>query len=176
MPTNHSYFIAITLPDPLHSQIESIKKNISEKYGTKSVLRSPAHITIVPPFFWGNETELLETLNGFSYSEFTIELKNYQRFLERVIYIDVVENNPGSSLGLLELHQQFNAYFFERYPGINKRHPYPYQPHVTIGNRDWKPEQFNKCWDEYRDAEFSSKFNFRKLSLMKNINSLWKVI
>ena len=171
MPTNHSYFISITLPDPLYSEIELVKKKISEKYGTKSVLRSPAHITIVPPFFWGNETELLEALSGFSYPEFKIELKNYQRFLERVIYIDVVENK-----NLLGLHQQFNAYFFERYPGIHKRHPYPFQPHVTVGNRDWKPEQFNKCWEEYKDEKFSASFKFEKLALLKNVSSKWLIL
>lgn len=170
MPQNHSYFIAITLPEPLHSEIESIKKNISEKYGTRSVLRSPAHITIVPPFFWGNETSLLETLNEFTFPEFNIELKNYQRFLERVIFIDVVENK-----NLHELHQQFNTHFFSRYPGINKRHPYPFHPHVTIGNRDWKPDQFNRCWNELKDQEFSKSFTFQKLKLLKNVNSKWLI-
>jgi 2'-5' RNA ligase len=169
MPTNYSYFIAIILPDPLHSEIESIKKNISKEYGTKSVLRSPAHITIVPPFFWGNETELLETLNQFTFPEFDIQLKNYHRFLERVIFIDVVENK-----NLLELHQQFSAHFFSKYPGINKRHPYPFHPHITIGNRDWKPEQFNRCWEEFKGKEFSANFGFKKLTLLKNVENKWK--
>jgi 2'-5' RNA ligase len=171
MPQNESYFIAITLPEPLHSEIESMKKSISEKYGTRSVLRSPAHITIVPPFFWGNETELLDFLNSFSFPEFDIELKDYKRFEQRVIFIDVVENKQ-----LLDLHHQFNAEFFQRFSGLNKKRPYIFHPHITIGNRDWKPEMFKKCWDEYKDQEFSASFECKQLTLLKNVNSLWKII
>jgi 2'-5' RNA ligase len=170
MPQNHSYFIAITLSEPLYSEIETIKKNIAEKYGTRSVLRSPAHITIIPPFFWGNETELLEVINQFQFPAFTIELKNYNRFSERVIFIDVVENKK-----LLDLHQEFNAYFFKKYPGINKRHPYIFHPHITVGNRDWKNENFNRCWNELKDREFQASFECKKLTLLKNINSQWIV-
>ena len=171
MPINHSYFIAITLPEPLHSEIESIKKNISAQYGTRSVLRSPAHITIVPPFFWGNETELLDFLNEFPFSEFTIELKNYNRFEQRVIFIDVVENKA-----LMDLHQQFNIQFFKRFSGLNKKRPYVFHPHITIGNRDWKPEMFNRCWKELNPQEFSASFQFKRLRLLKNVNSLWRIL
>jgi 2'-5' RNA ligase len=171
MPINHSYFIAITLPEPLHSEIEAMKKSISEKYGTRSVLRSPAHITIVPPFFWGNETELLHFLQAFQFPEFIVELKNYNRFEQRVVFIDVVENK-----NLMDLHQQFNLEFFKRFSGLNKKRPYIFHPHITIGNRDWKPEMFNKCWNDFRDHPFSAKFEFKGLTLLKNVNSLWKVI
>jgi 2'-5' RNA ligase len=171
MPKNESYFIAITLPEPLHSEIESIKKYISKKYGTRSVLRSPAHITIVPPFFWGNETELLDFLNPFQFPEFTIELKDYNRFEQRVIFIDVVENNR-----LMELHHQFNQEFFHRFSGLNKKRPYIFHPHITIGNRDWKPEMFNKCWEEYRAQKFETSFNFSKLKLLKNVENRWQIL
>lgn len=168
MPTNHSYFIAITLPEPLHSQVELIKRNIYEKYGTRSVLKSPAHITIVPPFFWGNEAELLEVIHSFSFPSFEIELKNYNCFSPSVVYIDVVENE-----NLKQLHQQFNSIFFHRYPQLNKRHPYSFHPHVTVGNRDWKKENFTACWNEYGGKNFAGNFKFEKLSLLKNVNSLW---
>ncbi len=168
MPQNHSYFIAITLPEPLRSEIENLKRHISVTYHTKSVLKSPAHITIIPPFFWGNETELLEELNEFTCPPFTIQLKNYQRFNQRVVYIDVVENSQ-----LMHLYEMFNTRFYERFSGLNKKRPYVFHPHITIGNRDWKPEQFNKCWNDFKDKEYSAQFEYTKLTLLKNINSLW---
>ncbi len=171
MPRNESYFIAITLPEPLHSQIEFTKKYISEKYHTKSVLKSPAHITIVPPFFWGNEAELLDFLNAFQFPGFSIELKDYNRFEQRVVFIDVVENK-----NLIDLHQQFNTDFFKRFQGLDKKHPYVFHPHITIGNRDWKPEQFKNCWEEYKDQKFSAKVEFTKLTLLKNVENKWKML
>ena len=169
MPRNHSYFIAVTIPDPLNSEIESIKKNISEKYGTKSVLKSPPHITIVPPFFWGNEEGLIKSVIEFTFPEFKIELNGYNSFPLGVVYIDVVENNS-----LQELNTQFSNYFADTCFQLNKRHPFPFQPHITVGNRDWKKEQFNLCWNEMKDKKFLGSFSFTKLSLLKNVNGLWK--
>ncbi len=171
MPQNHSYFIAITLPEPLHSEIESIKKNISEEYGTKSVLRSPSHITIVPPFFWGNEVELMNLMNEFKYPSFGIDLNGYAAFEIGVIYIDVLENER-----ITQLHQQFNAQFFEKYPQLKKKYPFPFHPHITVGNRDWKWVEFKRCWDDIKDQPFVGSFGFTQLSLLKNVNGLWKVI
>lgn len=170
MPQNHSYFIAITLPEPLHAEIETLKKHISVTYHTRSVLKSPAHITIIPPFFWGNETELFEFLQEFTFPPFTIQLNNYQRFEQRVVFIDVVENKS-----LIEMYRELNDRFFQRFPGLNKKRPYMFHPHITIGNRDWKPEQFNKCWNDLRSENFNAEFECNQLSLLKNINNLWVV-
>lgn len=171
MPVNHSYFIAINLPEPLNTKIERIKKGISEEYGTKSVLKSPPHITIVPPFFWGNEEELIELVRDFAYPPFHIELNGYKAFEIGVVYIDVVENKH-----ITQLHQQFNTQFFGRYPQLKKKYPFPFQPHITVGNRDWKWAEFKRCWDNIKDTSFEDAFEFRQLSLLKNINGLWKVI
>ncbi len=171
MPVNHSYFIAINLPEPLHTKIERIKKGISEEYGTKSVLKSPPHITIVPPFFWGNEEELITLVKEFLYPPFQIELNGYKAFAAEVVYVDVVEN-----LKVFDLHQQFNNYFFEKYPQLKRKYPYPFQPHITVGNRDWKWTEFKRCWDDIKETPFEGSFEFSRLSLLKNINGLWKVI
>jgi len=168
MPQNHSYFIAITLPEPLHTEVEEIKKHISKTYHTKSVLKSPVHITIVPPFFWGNEAELLETVTQFSFSPFSIQLKNHQRFEQRVVFINVVENPL-----LMNLYKDFNTSFFQKFSGLNKKRPYIFHPHITIGNRDWKPEYFNKCWNDFKDKKYENSFECKKLTLLKNVNNLW---
>lgn len=171
MPINYSYFIAINLPEPLNTKIERIKKGISEECGTKSVLKSPPHITIVPPFFWGNEVELITLVKEFSYPSFHIELNGYKAFEVGVVYIDVVENK-----NITQLHQQFNTHFFGKYPQLKKKYPFPFQPHITVGNRDWKWTEFKRCWDELKDQPFIDSFEFNHLSLLKNVNGLWKVM
>ncbi len=171
MPRNNSYFIAINIPEPLNTEIETIKRRISEKYGTRSVLKSPPHITIIPPFFWGNEEELITLAKGFSYPEFSLQLQGYGSFPLGVVYIDVVKNDP-----LNELHTQFTQYFYGAYPQLKKRPLFSFHPHITVGNRDWKTEQFNECWKEMKDQKFENSFSFKKLSLLKNVNGLWKVL
>ncbi len=168
MPRNHSYFIAIPIPEPLNTQIESIKREISLNFGTKSVLKSPPHITMIPPFFWGNEEQLLMLVDGFSFPSFEIRLKNYDFFQLGVVFIDVVENQD-----LVKLHQQFEDVFYTSYPQLKKKAKFPFHPHITVGNRDWKKESFLKCWEEKKNEKFEEIFFCKKLTLLKNINGLW---
>ena len=48
------YFIAIVLPEELNQKILSFKQYMFEKYKCEVGLRSPAHITLIPPY-WMNE-------------------------------------------------------------------------------------------------------------------------
>lgn len=171
MPTNESYFIAITIPEPFNTEIEKLKRNISEEYGTKSVLKSPAHITIVPPFFWGNEVGLLTIVKEFSFPSFEIKLHNFGYFDLGVVFIDVEENEK-----LYQLHKVFNELFFDTYPSLRKKALFPFQPHVTVGNRDWKWNEFTRCWADMKDEKYEAAFPFLKLSLLKNTNGLWQVL
>ena len=168
MPKNNSYFIAITISEPLNTEIETIKRKISAEYKTKSVLKSPPHITIVPPFFWSNEEELITTVKQFSFPEFTIELNGFSTFSIGVVFIDVKNN-----VQMDQLHISFSDVFFRAYPQLKKKPLFPFHPHITIGNRDWKKEQFNKCWNEMSAKEFKESFSYKGLTLLKNVDGLW---
>lgn len=171
MPINESYFIAITIPEPFNTEIEKLKRNISEEYGSKSVLKSPAHITIIPPFFWGNEEGLMTIVKEFSFPSFELKLRNFGFFDLGVVFIDVEENEQ-----LFRLHQTFNALFFETYSSLKRKTLFPFQPHVTVGNRDWKWAEFTRCWADIKEKKYEAAFPYLKLSLLKNINGLWKVL
>ena len=54
------YFIAVVLPSELDKKILKYKEWMHEKYGCRVGLKSPAHITIVAPFWTAPEKE--ETL------------------------------------------------------------------------------------------------------------------
>lgn len=169
MPQNNSYFIAVTIPEPLNTEIEDIKRKISIEYQTKSVLKSPSHITIVPPFFWSNEEELLTMVQQFSFPEFNIQLSGYKTFPIGVVFIDVKNNEQMD-----QLHISFSDVFFRDFPQLKKKPHFPFQPHITVGNRDWKKEQFNRCWNDMKDKNFETEFSYKKLTLLKNTNGLWK--
>lgn len=89
------YFIAIVPPEPLLSQLQELKQNIYNNFGTKGALLSPAHITLHMPFSWEEtkEDKLLNVLKEFSFtSKFNIELKNFSCFEPRVVFVDVAFN------------------------------------------------------------------------------------
>ena len=49
------YFIAIVLPDELNKKVLKWKNFMHDKFGCKVGLKSPAHITFIPPFWMHEE-------------------------------------------------------------------------------------------------------------------------
>ena len=61
------YYLAIVCPDELNKKILSFKLWMQEKFDCKVALKSPAHITLIPPFWFAAEEEdiLLQALHVF---------------------------------------------------------------------------------------------------------------
>src|SRR5215204_6183709 len=90
------YFVALVAPDEINLQVLKWKNFFKEKYGCTVALKSPAHITLVPPFWMEEELEnaLISSIIKFSTakSKFEIVLKDFAAFKPRVIYVDMLKN------------------------------------------------------------------------------------
>lgn len=168
------YFIAIIPSEPVYSEIETIKKSISEKYNNKSALKSPPHITLHMPFEWKSEKEniLIENLQEFHFGKsIAIELKNYGCFEPKVLYVDVVLNNELNELKQkLVQHIKLNLNIFNQANTLR-----PFHPHITIAFRDLKKADFYLAWDEYKDKEFAGEFFAGHFALLKHNGKFWEI-
>lgn len=169
---NQKYFIAIIPPEPVLSEIEKVKLNISEKYNNKSSLRSPAHITLHMPFEMKEvkEENLIQKLSEFKFSKkISVELKNYSCFEPKVIFIDVMSNETLNILQKeLVFHVKSNLNIFNQYE--DKR---AYHPHVTIAFRDLKKTDFYLANEEYKNKNFNAEFEVRSFFLLKHTGKVW---
>jgi 2'-5' RNA ligase len=166
------YFIAIIPPEPVFSEVEKIKQEVSQKYGNKSSLRSPAHITLHMPFEIKEEKEgeLIRQLSDFKFqSPINIELKNFGVFEPKVVFVDVLKNE---ALALLQkklvFHIKSNLNIFNQYE--DKR---VFHPHVTIAFRDLKKEHFYLAFAEYKTKEFDAAFFVNSFFLLKHAGKIW---
>src|SRR5688572_23852130 len=116
---NQKYFIAIIPPEPVFSEIEKVKLDVSQKYNNKSSLRSPAHITLHMPFEMkeAKEEYLIRTIAEFKFTNnFSVELKNFSCFEPKVIFIDVAPNETLNTLQKqLVFHIKSNLNIFNQY-------------------------------------------------------------
>lgn len=48
------YFLAVIPPEPVFSEVMAFKKEMSERFSSSRALKSPPHITLLPPV-QGNE-------------------------------------------------------------------------------------------------------------------------
>ena len=168
------YFIAIVPPEPLLSEIQTIKKEVAGNYKSKGALRSLGHITLHMPFSLEEKKEekLIATLASFSFDkEVPISLHNFDCFEPRVIFINVIQTDD-----LFELQKKLVQHVKKHLQLFNQSDDMRgFHPHITIAFRDLKKPTFYLAWDNYKDRSFNSSFYCNSICLLKQINDQWEV-
>jgi len=148
---------------------------MKEQFGCVVALKSPAHITLIPPFWLEQEKEtaLQHTLQSLpiNIDEAGINLQGFSHFNKRVLFIHVKEN-PA----LEEIRQQTEKHFIQMFGNSIKAGNRPFHPHITIANRDIKPSDFIKAWEYFVKKDFKEMFRVKSISLLKLGPDKWNVI
>ncbi|MFQ5448773.1 MAG: 2'-5' RNA ligase family protein, partial [Saprospiraceae bacterium] len=84
------FFIALLPDEEIRREYTPYKNDCARKFGTSHALKSPPHITLVPPFRWREEQleALKDTLDLFALGQepFEVQLRHFNCFKPRVIY------------------------------------------------------------------------------------------
>jgi len=169
------YFVAVICPEDINQQVSKWKLWMKEHHSCEVALRSPAHITLMPPFWMepGLEDELLNSLSGFSAKQqsFEVRLHNFSQFKPRVIFVDVVSNKQ-----LNDLQSALFTYLLSegRYP--LKKEDRTFHPHVTIATRDLYKKSFYEAWDHFKDKKYDAEWTIKSISLLRHNKKNWDVI
>jgi 2'-5' RNA ligase len=169
------YFIAIVLPPHLNEKVLAFKQMMFEKYNCKVGLKSPAHITLVPPFWMEEEKEeqLINDINSLSdhFHSFTIATHNFSAFKPRTIFIA-----PEPNKDLNKVKQVTDKFFSNNafYPvKIDAR---PFHPHITIATRDLYKKSFYEIWPWFTEKKFEEEWIVKGISILKHNQKNWDVI
>ncbi len=172
--THRMYYVAIVCPKEIDEKVVQFKEWMRRQYGCMVALKSPGHITLIPPFWMdeAREIELIQTLQQFNSDDKTeIQLKNFSHFGDRVLFIHVNENKQ-----LTQLKEETETHFLQNFHGVIKKDDRPFNPHVTIANRDVSPGTFEKAWAHFSKEKFESSFVTDAISLLKLTTGKWDVI
>jgi 2'-5' RNA ligase len=174
-PAASMYFVAIVCPDEINREVKKFKKWMKDQYGCTVALKSPAHITLVKPFWLEKNWEeyLLSSLKACETGvpPFDISLRGFSHFGKRVIYVDVVLND---SLSMVK--NRVEAHFIRTFGDHLKKEQLPFQPHVTIANRDLKPSDFDKAWIHFQKEKYRRTFTAEAISLLKLEEGKWQLL
>jgi 2'-5' RNA ligase len=169
------YFIALVAPEEVNQQVLRWKNFMKENYGCVVALRSPAHITLIPPFWMDRQLEedLKADITTFSNGGFSfpIELRNFSAFQPKVIFIEVVENNA-----LQTLQSHFESFLVSKDLYPIKADSRPFHPHVTIANRDLHKKAFYEAWQILKEKPFHANWVANGISLLKHNQKKWDVV
>jgi 2'-5' RNA ligase len=175
MPNASMYLIAVLCPPEINDKIHAFKIWMKEQFGCVVALKSPAHITLVPPFWVSFEEsqQLFHCFNSFKFplTAFEVRLKGFDHFSKKVLFVDVCENE-----NLHALKAGVEKFFAGCLPGHVRAAARPFHPHVTIANRDMKPSHFERAWNNFSRKNFDKTFSIINISLLQLIDGKWNVI
>jgi 2'-5' RNA ligase len=168
------YFIALVAPDEINKQVLKWKQLMFDRFNCSVALRSPAHITLIPPF-WMNpelEAELQESIRSFAELQnvFEIELQNFSFFKPSVIFVEVIKNDK-----LQQLHENLTSYLIDKNFNI-KKDERPFHPHVTIAARDVQKKVFYEVREIFKDKKYYAHWQADCISILRHNKKNWDVI
>ena len=169
------YYMAVVAPEEVNSKVKKFKEFMKERFGCTVALKSPAHITLIPPF-WHDDTDeekMKEWLKEFSKgkTEFTLELDGFSSFPPRVLFVKVKSSEPLESL-----KGQLEEYLIDHSNLPVKKETRSFHPHITIANRDLMKRDYLPAWEHFRNMKYSANFTVKDLSLLKHNGTNWEII
>ena len=169
------YFIAHVLPAALNEKIIAYKQMMQQRYECRVGLKSPAHITLVAPF-WEDaikETMLIHDLDLISRQQYPFNINTYQfgAFKPRTIYIDVKPNDQ-----LNALKKTVENFLVNKNEYHIKAESRPFTPHITIATRDMSKSIFHEAWPYFADKRFEQQWEATSVSLLRHNKKNWDVI
>lgn len=165
--------IAIIPPEPVFSQVRKEQENIASTWGPKHALRTPPHITIIPPMLLtsGEVGWLYGIASAIAGSQapFPLHLKDYSSFKPRVIFISPVVNTPLSNL-----HEIWHQAIMTRMPDVLAKYPdKPYHPHLTLAHKDVTHPQFDSLWKYFSTKSFEAHFEVDRFCILTHTDDGW---
>ena len=168
------YFIAIEAPESINEQVLQWKHFMRDRFRCVVALKSPAHITLVSPFWMnvGLQPALENIITEFSANQtsFVVNLKNFDCFRPQVIFIHVERSEILDSLKSgYEKHLLTNGFSI-------KRETRPFHPHITIANRDVQKKDFAEAWEHFSRKQYITSFIADGVSLLKHNGTIWEPV
>lgn len=168
------YYIAIVAPETINRQVLEWKHYMLEHFKCKAALRSPAHITLIPPFNMtqAQEKEVADVLGPFAEHQpsFPVQLKGFGSFAPKVIYVDVQPN-----IAMEQSRRHLEEVLLEGGRFSVKREERAFHPHVTLANRDLEKKDFPGAWAFFRNRKYEASFRANALSLLRLAKDGWEI-
>ncbi len=172
---NNLKLIALIPPEPVYSVIRKEQEYIADMWGPKHALRTPPHITVIPPIALTSSE--VGWLFGMAYAlagslpSIRMELNDYGSFKPRVIYVNTIISKE-----LHELYDLWHEALLLKMPHVFDKYPdRPYHPHLTLAHKDVTHPQFDKMWRQYANKKYRASFVADHFCILNHTAEGWEV-
>ncbi|MCR4940174.1 MAG: 2'-5' RNA ligase family protein [Treponemataceae bacterium] len=134
-----THFLGVLPPDYIRLTLEDCRRYMKQNYGCKSGYGTPIHVTLVPPFHLSEEYSTADLVAAIEKEllpqsrklRFDAHIDNFDAFGDRTIFAKVLKDDRWTSL-----RDKVLAAVLSAAPGCTKKDKRPFQPHLTVANRD----------------------------------------
>lgn len=162
------YFLAVLPDGDSAGAFRSLQEEMCALFDVCRALRTPPHLTIVPPFkaLSAEEPEFEKALRGIPFQPFEMRISGFSRFGRRVIFVQ-----PEMCDSLRILHRLASKAFASWHTPEKER---PFNPHFTIGYRNLEPV-FQSAWPHFREKTTPGVIRIERMVLFKHVKGRWQV-
>jgi 2'-5' RNA ligase len=167
------YFIALVPPKNIREEVLDFQRLAEEKFNSKVTLRSPVHLTLVPPFKASLDElkQISKKITGClknNHRPLATTITGFYHFSNRVIMLEV-----SKTIALEVLFTDIMLAASE----ITYNHGYTkFVPHITIANRDLIPEVFDKAYEYFSHIPYSRNFIADEIAIFSFDHGTWSAI
>ncbi len=168
------YFVALVPDEPILSEVSELKQYCRDHFESGHALRSPAHLTLYPPFRANRESlEACSTALDHECQRtdpFEVQLQGFDCFKPRVIFVNPLLSNEMSELQA-RVASKFNDII--KPSRIDQR---PFHPHMTIAFRDLSKSNFHKAWAHFQHQDYWKSWTAQDLCILIHGDKGWSVL
>lgn len=173
MSAKRLFFIALLPPPAIREEVLAFKEYAAAHFGSSRALRSPAHITLFPPFQlpMSKVGALERELQHFSADRvsFSLALDGFSNFPPRVIFVNVPPNQE-----LSDLQEALQAHL-ENQLGLTYPGTYGFHPHMTVAFKDLRKSQYQPAWEYFQPITYQREFEVDAVTLLVHDGKYWQV-
>lgn len=171
-----THFIGVLVPDDITLTLENCRRYMNETYGCKSGHATPIHVTLVPPFKLDAEFStkdladaIISNVQPFSNElKFTAHIKNFDAFGDRTIFAKVLQDEKWE-----KLRDKIFDSVLKAAPGCTKKDKRPFQPHLTVANRDIPAGVSNDALKVLNELNLTEDFEVDNITIFEYQNRKW---
>lgn len=173
-----THFLGVLIPEDITLTLEDCRRYMNEAYGCKSGYGTPIHVTLVPPFHLPEEYTTADLVQAIekdvlpqaAQMKFDAHIDNFDAFGDRTIFAKVIRNEKWTALRDKVLAAVLNAA-----PGCTKKDQRPFQPHLTVANRDIPAGVSADALEVMNELNLVEDFPVDNITIFERKGGKWEV-
>lgn len=172
-----THFVGVLLPEALTQRLQGCRDYMNQEYGCRSGFGTPIHVTLVPPFKLAEKLTTADIAEALAkmiidkkWHPFTAKIDDFDAFGDRTLFAKVLPSTVWTAFRAA-VYSTVSAIS----PGSLRRDTRPFQPHITVANRDIPAGASVEALESLNQLELKTTFPVDNITIFERRDKRWVV-